>query len=67
MPNYYVNHRAQENGDHEVHAQHCEYLPGDLVYLGNFAGCEIAVERAREIFRQVNGCIWCSPQCHTKG
>jgi hypothetical protein len=65
MPNYYVSHRAHDNGDHEVHAQNCEYLPKDLVYLGNFAGCEVAIERARELFRQVNGCIWCARECRT--
>ena len=65
MPNYYVSHRAQENGDHEVHAQYCAYLPADLLYLGNFATCYEAVERARELYRQVNGCFWCSRSCHT--
>ena len=66
MPNYYVTGQAQANGEHEVHAQHCERLPTDLVYLGNFAGCEVAVVRARELYRQVNGCQVCSRNCHTE-
>ena len=65
MPNYYVNRRAQSNGEHEVHAESCVFLPTDLVYLGNFAGCEEAVRRAREQFRRVNGCAECSGPCHT--
>ena len=64
MPNYYVSHREEENGDHEVHAQHCEQLPTDLQYLGNFATCGEAVKRARELYRQVNGCASCSGACH---
>ena len=64
MPNYYVNRRPQENGDHEVHTEKCEYLPAERVYLGHFASCEDATLRAREQFRQVNGCMWCSLPCH---
>jgi hypothetical protein len=64
MPNYYVNRRAQSNGDHEVHTEKCEYLSPDRVYLGHFASCEDATLRAREQFRQVNGCYWCSRGCH---
>ena len=66
MPNYYVNRRAQPNGDHEVHTEACDLLPNNLVYLGNFATCEEAATRAREQFRQVNGCPACSQACHAK-
>lgn len=66
MPNYYVSHQSQINGDHEVHAQNCMYLPRDLQYLGNFASCDEALSRARELYRQINGCFWCARSCHTE-
>lgn len=65
MPNYYVNNRSQPNGDHEVHTDHCRYLPADKQYLGNFGTCYEAVVRAKQIFAQVNGCYACSHACHT--
>jgi len=27
---YYVNKKAQSNGDHEVHTEECDFLPGVL-------------------------------------
>ena len=38
MSNYWVNDRAQNNGDHEVHKDGCPYLPliFSKTYLGYF-------------------------------
>lgn len=47
MPNYYVNNRAQSNGDHEVHKGDCTFLPSDKTYLGNHPNCRDAVRKAR--------------------
>ena len=38
MPVYYVNKKAQDNGDHEVHEAGCSYMPEDenRKFLGSF-------------------------------
>ena len=65
MSLYYVNNKAQSNGDHEVHKQDCAYLPSDRKYLGVFNNCKDAVAEAKKTYRQSNGCYWCSRDCHT--
>lgn len=67
MNNYYVNKRAQDNGDHEVHHENCRYLPNEenRIYLGFYANCRDAVIKARDFYIQVNGCYHCSRECHT--
>lgn len=68
MASYYVNRNAQSNGDHEVHKVGCSFLPNseNRIYLGEFSSCHPAVRKAREHFRQVNGCYYCSVACHTQ-
>ncbi len=34
MPNFVVNHRAQSNGDHEVHKEGCPYFPSSYKSIG---------------------------------
>lgn len=67
MAYYYVNKNAQTNGDHEVHKSGCSWLPEpeNRIYLGNFNNCHAAVRKARDHYSQVNGCYYCSIQCHT--
>ncbi len=67
MASYCVNKHAQSNGDHEVHAYSCRYLPEDhnRVYLGDFASCRQAVAEARKHYAQTNGCYFCAHECHT--
>ncbi len=64
---YYVNKSAQSNGDHEVHVSGCSYMPSDAnrIYLGYFSSCRDAVSEAKKHFKQVNGCYYCSGECHT--
>ncbi len=67
MAKYYVNDNAQSNGDHEVHKEGCSYL-AEIVsktYLGDFSSCHDAVRKAKEIYRQSNGCYYCCYECHT--
>lgn len=68
MKKYYVNDRAQANGDHEVHHQDCQYLPlqQNRTYLGEFSNCKPAVTAAKTYYSQVNGCRICSNECHTQ-
>ena len=67
MALYYVNKNAQSNGDHEVHVLGCSFMPADenRKYLGNFKSCREAVVEAEEHYSQVNGCYYCSNDCHT--
>lgn len=65
MASYYVNNRAQANGDHEVHTTGCIYMPSDTTYLGEFSSCAPAVAEAKKTYRQSNGCKTCSNSCHT--
>lgn len=68
MKKYYVNKKAQSNGDHEVHDEYCSYLPNlaNRKYLGLFSSCKEAVKEAKKDYSQSNGCRYCSPDCHTK-
>lgn len=68
MKRYYVNNNAQANGDHEVHHYDCPYLNQvtNRTYLGEFPNCASAVNEAKIIHRQVNGCKTCNSACHTQ-
>jgi hypothetical protein len=66
---YYVNKRAQNNGDNEVHKDGCSYLPApeNRSYLGEFEDCHAAVKEARKTYpKTANGCAYCCPACHTR-
>ena len=67
MAKYYVNDRAQNNGDHEVHKEGCIYLPMIVskTNLGDHYFCDSAVRKAKTIYSQSNGCYHCSYSCHT--
>jgi hypothetical protein len=65
MAAYYVNNRAQANGDHEVHVSNCPYFPSDRTYLGDFTSCAPAVQQAKRHYSQSNGCYTCCRACHT--
>ena len=62
---YYVNNKAQNNGDHEVHKSGCSFMPSDKQYLGYFNNCKDAVKEAKKTYTQSNGCYYCSKECHT--
>lgn len=68
MASYYRNKNAQTNGDHEVHREACSWMPAvsNQQYIGEFASCAPAVAKARETDRSADGCIHCSPACHTR-
>lgn len=68
MAKYYVNQNAQNNGDHEVHKEGCNFLPlpKNRTYLGEFSNCASAVREAKKHYSQVNGCYFCSRECHTQ-
>ncbi|WP_188465263.1 hypothetical protein [Bizionia arctica] len=67
MANYYVNKNSQSNGDHEVHRMGCSYMPliENRIYLGDFDNCVVAIKEAKRYYSLVNGCYYCSKECHT--
>ncbi|MGR3972284.1 hypothetical protein FW758_21495 [Shewanella sp. 1180_01] len=67
MAFYYVNNKAQDNGDHEVHKSTCTYLPieDNRLYFGIYDNCTSAVKEAKKHYTQSNGCYYCSNACHT--
>ncbi|PWK18575.1 hypothetical protein [Xanthomarina spongicola] len=67
MAKYYVNKNSQANGDHEVHKIGCSFMPEDQNrdYLGDFNNCKDAVNKAKKYYSKVNGCYYCSKDCHT--
>jgi len=68
MARYYVNQNAQPNGDHEVHTTGCSFLPEteNRIYLGDFSSCRPAVREASKHYRKVDGCKFCSNECHSR-
>lgn len=64
---YYVNQKAQSNGDHEVHSAKCSFMPSkkNRLYLGEFRSCRPAVRKARKRYARADGCYFCSNVCHT--
>ena len=66
MPCYIVNKNAQSNGDHEVHKEGCTTMPDldNQVPLGEHASCQSAVEKAKTIYPQADGCAHCCPECN---
>lgn len=67
MPNYVVNDKVQNNGDHEVHTTNCVYYPliKNSTSLGWHSNCQSAVKEAKNHYSQSNGCATCSSECHT--
>lgn len=68
---YYINKNQQSNGDFEVHEGSCSYLPlpANRIFLGSFYSCKAAVDEAKKLFESqknnINGCFYCSKECHT--
>ena len=65
---YYVNRNAQPTGEHEVHTEFCSHQPYPYYreYLGEFSNCRDAVQKAKQIYSNVDGCYYCCYPCHKK-
>lgn len=67
MNYYYVNDKAQTNGDHEVHQDGCQFMPKSKSYLGYFSGCHEALLEANKKYPgRADGCAYCCPACHKR-
>jgi hypothetical protein len=69
--NYYVNKNPQSNTEkeHEVHAKtNCQTFPdwNNIITLRDRSSCESALEEARQLYDDVDGCGNCNENCHTK-
>jgi hypothetical protein len=64
MSRYYVNPEVDDGTDHEVHKEGCNWMPAKKEYLGDFDNCHQALNKAREKYRNVDGCFHCSRECH---
>ena len=62
---YYLNRNMQDNGDMELHAEDCEYLPKEKnqILIGEFDNANDAVAAAR---KKIDGCSICSREAHTR-
>ena len=65
---YYVNNDQTKNPGwhHEVHTQrHADELGiTNRTYLGYFESCYGAVEKAKAIYSDADGCASCCAACH---
>jgi hypothetical protein len=68
MAIYYVNENAQPTGEHEVHKTGCSHMPdaSNRKNLGEHATCQSAVKEAKKTYTNVDGCFYCSNECHKK-
>jgi hypothetical protein len=68
MYKYYVNKNPQPTGEHEVHTSLCAYkpLPENSIFLGEYPSCHGAIVKAKEYIDEVDGCYFCSRECHTR-
>lgn len=66
MAIYYVNKNEQINGDHEIHKEGCSYLPSveNRKNLGEHPNCNSAIKEAQNHYDNVDGCYYCSNDCH---
>lgn len=65
---YYVNNDQTNNPGlhHEVHTEeHANILKiTNKSYLGYYFNCKDAVQKAKEIYSDADGCAICCPLCH---
>lgn len=72
MPQFIINNNAQATGEHEVHniEAGCSHLPmpSNRISLGFHINCRGAILHAQRQFpgKTIDGCAYCSPQCHTR-
>ena len=64
---FYVDKSAQNNGDHIIHTATCTHSPDlkDRDSLGYHTACRTALDAAKKIHPQSNGCYYCSYSSYT--
>ena len=68
MQHYYFNQNTDAQGNHQVHAVGCSFLPNieNQTYIGYEPDCHAAIRRAIANTNQTNfnGCYYCCKPCH---
>ena len=71
MAQYIVNSNKQPNGDNEVHLYPRRLCSSprypathNQVHLGEHSYCRGAVEKAKRMGYNADGCAYCIPECH---
>ncbi len=66
MPQYIINKNQDDKGYNEVHKQDCLFLPEEKnrASLGTFADEIQAVNYAKSIGYNADGCYHCCPKAH---
>ncbi len=66
LKKYFLNKRAQTNGEHEMHVEGCKWTPkADPIYLGAFETEEEALVVAKYFYPSANGCCHCCSKTDT--
>jgi len=67
MAVYYVNRKAQSNRNHEIHKVGCIHMADEKnrILLGDFYTCFDAIRIAKRIYKNSDGCFYCSKECHS--
>ncbi|MDD5599531.1 MAG: hypothetical protein PHV82_16410 [Victivallaceae bacterium] len=68
MEEYYVDKKAQSNGEHVIHVATCSCIDSvnDKENLGAFFSFQSAVQEAERRGYTANGCKICCLSCHTE-
>ena len=68
LKKYYISKNARSNGDHEIHAELCMFLPqvDNRQFLGKFISCTDAMVEAKKHYFSANACKRCSENCRTQ-
>lgn len=66
MPQYYVNREDFFNPshNHEVHKSTCSFKSNNSIYLGEYSNAVPAVAKAKQTYRDADGCATCCPEAH---
>ncbi|SIO36342.1 hypothetical protein [Halodesulfovibrio marinisediminis] len=61
---YHIHTKMMASGDHEVHVEGCDWCPPDdqLCCVGKFETSKQAMESAKKIYPDANGCHHCMPE-----
>jgi hypothetical protein len=67
MERYFVNPNPTNNPGlhHEVHRESCNFNPSNGLFLGYYSYCEPALDKAKSLYNDADGCRTCCPECHT--
>jgi hypothetical protein len=66
MQKFYLTKSLNQDLEQVVHEESCLYLPDapDVIYIGLFEKCKIALLESKKIAHKTNGCFWCCREIH---